>query len=108
MVSLVTHGVGFATFSSPNMTVIMSNAPRERMAMASALASLMRTMGMVCALTLITGFMAVYLGAAGVASPAALSGLVATMRGSLAVISLLSVWAMVTAWRDAPAGSAAS
>jgi hypothetical protein len=46
--------------------------------------------------------MAVYLGPEGVEAPDAEAGLLATMRGSLAVISLLSVWAMVTAWRDAP------
>jgi len=105
VVTLVSHGVGFAVFSSPNMTVIMGSAPRERTAMVSALASQMRTLGMVCALMLITAFMAVHLGSEGVASPRALEGLVATMRGSLGLISLLALWATVTAWRDAPARS---
>ena len=85
------------------MTVIMGNAPRERTAMASALAAQMRSLGMVCALMLITGFMAVQLGRAGVAAPHAVEGLEATMRGALGVISLLALWALVTAWRDAPA-----
>jgi MFS family permease len=101
--SLVTHGLGFATFSSPNMTVIMGNAPRERTAMASALAAQMRGLGMVCALMLITGFMSVHLGADGVAAPHAAQGLAATMWGALGAISLLALWALVTAWRDAPA-----
>jgi MFS family permease len=103
VVSLVTHGVGFALFSSPNMTVIMGNAPGERTSMASALSAQMRSLGMVCALMLITGFMAVKLGPAGVAAPHAVAGLEATMRGSLGVISLLALWALITAWRDAPA-----
>jgi hypothetical protein len=30
-------------------------------------------------------------------------GLRATMKGALGVISLLSLWALFTAWRDAPA-----
>ncbi len=103
VVSLVTHGLGFATFSSPNMTVIMGNAPRERTAMASALAAQMRGLGMVCALMLITGFMSVNLGPAGLAAPHAVEGLAATMWGALGVISLLALWALITAWRDAPA-----
>jgi MFS family permease len=101
--SLVTHGLGFAFFSSPNMTVIMGSAPRERTAMVSALAAQMRGLGMVCALMLITGFMSAELGAAGVAAPHAVAGLEATMWGALGVISLLALWALVTAWRDAPA-----
>jgi MFS family permease len=101
--SLVTHGLGFALFSSPNMTVIMGNAPRERTAMVSALASQMRSLGMVCALTLITGFMSAQLGPAGVAAPHAVAGLKATMWGALGLISLLALWALITAWRDAPA-----
>jgi MFS family permease len=103
VLSLVTHGVGFALFSSPNMTVIMSCAPREGTAMASALAAQMRGLGMVCALMLITAFMSVHLGPAGVAAPHAVAGLEATMRGALGGISLLALWALVTAWRDAPA-----
>jgi MFS family permease len=102
VLSLVTHGLGFAAFSSPNMTVIMGNAPRERTAMASALASLMRSLGMVCALMLITGFMAANLGPEGVSAPHAVAGLEATMWGALGVISLLSLAALLMAWRDAP------
>jgi MFS family permease len=101
--SLVTHGLGFATFSSPNMTVIMGNAPRERTAMASALAALMRSLGMVSALMLITGFMSAKLGPAGVSAPHAAAGLEDTMWGALGVISLLSLASLVMAWRDAPA-----
>jgi membrane protein implicated in regulation of membrane protease activity len=63
----------------------------------------MRGLGMVCALMLITGFMSVHLGPAGVAAPHAAAGLAATMWGALGAISLLALWALVTAWRDAPA-----
>ena len=97
--SLVGHGVGFALFSSPNMAVIMSTAPRERTAMASALASLMRTLGMVFAMMLITVFLAVHVGAAGLGAET-LGGLLTAMRLSFGAISVLAVWALVTAVRD--------
>jgi MFS family permease len=101
--SLAAHGLGFATFSSPNMTVIMGHAPRERTSMASALAAQMRGLGMVCALLVITGFLSAHLGSDGLAAPNAKAGLSGAMGGALGVISLLSLWALVTAWRDAPA-----
>ena len=99
VLSLVGHGVGFALFSSPNMAVIMSPAPRERTAMASALASLMRTLGMVFAMMLITVFLAVHVGAAGLGAET-LGGLLTAMRLSFGAISVLAVWALVTAVRD--------
>ncbi len=99
VLSLVGHGVGFALFSSPNMAVIMSTAPRERTAMASALASLMRTLGMVFAMMLITVFLAVHVGAAGLGAET-LGGLLTAMRLSFGAISVLAVWALVTAVRD--------
>ena len=99
VLSLVGHGVGFALFSSPNMAVIMSTAPRERTAMASALASLMRTLGMVFAMMLITVFLAVHVGRAGLGAET-LGGLLTAMRLSFGAISVLAVWALVTAVRD--------
>ena len=100
--SLALHGVGFALFSTPNMTVIMAGAPRERTAMASALAAQMRTLGMVSSMTLITLFLAVFLGTAALGAES-LPAFVRAMRLALAAISVLSVVALVTAWRDAPA-----
>ena len=99
VLSLVGHGVGFALFSSPNMAVIMSTAPSERTAMASALASLMRTLGMVFAMMLITVFLAVHVGRAGLGADT-LGGLLTAMRLSFGAISVLAVWALVTAVRD--------
>jgi MFS family permease len=101
--SLALHGVGFAVFSTPNMTVIMAGAPRERTAMASALAAQMRTLGMVTSMTLITVFLAVLLGTAGLGRDS-LPGFVRAMRLALLAISVLSLAALVTAWRDARSG----
>lgn len=101
--SLALHGVGFAVFSTPNMTVIMAGAPRERTAMASALAAQMRTLGMVTSMTLITVFLAVLLGTEGLGRDS-LPGFVRAMRLALLSISVLSLAALVTAWRDARPG----
>jgi MFS family permease len=98
--SLLTHGVGFAFFSSPNMTVIMSSIPPERTSMASALASQMRTLGMVFSMMLITAFLGMELGSEGLDAQNALGGLLSTMRGALGAISILSLLALLTAWRD--------
>ena len=100
--SLALHGVGFALFSTPNMTLIMGGAPRARTSMASALAAQMRTLGMVSSMTLITVFLAILLGTAGLGDHS-LAGFLAAMRGSLAAISGLALVALVMAWRDAPA-----
>jgi MFS family permease len=102
VVSLALHGVGFALFSTPNMTLIMGGAPPARTSMASALAAQMRTLGMVSSMTLITVFLAILLGTAGLGDHS-LAGFLAAMRGSLAAISGLAVVALVMAWRDAPA-----
>ena len=99
--SLALHGVGFALFSTPNMTLIMAGAPRERTSMASALAAQMRTLGMVSSMTLITVFLAILLGTAGLGDHS-LDGFLRAMRSSLAGISGLAVLALVMAWRDAP------
>ena len=104
--SLALHGVGFALFATPNMTLIMTGAPRERTSMASALAAQMRTLGMVSSMTLITVFLAVLLGSDGLDGDS-LPAFVRAMRLSLAGISALAVLALGAAWRDAPAGRGA-
>ena len=44
---LAAHGMGFALFSSPNMTIIMNSVPPNTMSMASALGAKARSLGMV-------------------------------------------------------------
>lgn len=46
-VMLGLQGIGYALFSSPNMTLIMGSVPRERTSMASALGAKSRSLGMV-------------------------------------------------------------
>lgn len=99
VLSLVGHGVGFALFSSPNMKVIMNTAPRERTAMASALAAQMRTLGMVFSMMAITVFLAVHVGGSGLGEHT-LGGLLTAMRWSFGTITVVAVWALATALRD--------
>ena len=99
VIALVGHGTGFALFSSPNMAVIMSTAPRERTALASALAAQMRTLGMVASMMLITLFLAVHVGAEGLGADS-VPGLLKAMRWALGGIGLLAVLALATAVRD--------
>ncbi|MCP4573476.1 MAG: MFS transporter [bacterium] len=101
--TLVCHGLGFALFSSPNMAVIMRSAPRERTAIASALAAQMRSMGMVFAMLVITFFLARHVGEAGLGEETR-EGLRTAMRLSLGTISLLALCALVTSLPDLRAG----
>jgi len=100
VISLALGGLGFAVFSTPNMTLIMASSPRERTSMASALAAQMRTLGMVSSMTLITVCLALFLGTAGLGEQS-LGGFLRAMRLSLAAISAVSLVALVAAWRDA-------
>ena len=98
--SLVMHGIGFALFSSPNMTVIMSNASPQHTAMTSAMSAQMRTLGMVSSMMLITVFLVFNLGAEGLKAETAVAGLLKTMSSALGLIGLLAFLALLTAWCD--------
>ncbi len=97
--ALVGQGTGFALFSSPNMAVIMRSAPKERIGLASAMAAQMRTLGMVTSMMLITLFLSIHVGDAGL-GPDSVPGLLKAMRWALGGIGMLAIWALVTALRD--------
>jgi EmrB/QacA subfamily drug resistance transporter len=54
MVMLATLGLGFALFSSPNISVIMGSVAPRYLGVASGLNSTMRTLGMMASMTVIT------------------------------------------------------
>ncbi|MCK4508526.1 MAG: MFS transporter [Desulfuromonadales bacterium] len=54
MIMLATLGLGFALFSSPNISVIMGSVPPRYLGIASGLNSTMRTLGMMASMTIIT------------------------------------------------------
>lgn len=47
-------GVGFSLFSSPNTTTVMGSVPPKSYGIASSFLATMRTMGMLCSMTIIT------------------------------------------------------
>ncbi len=59
---LIFQGFGFATFSSPNMAIIMNSVPPTKYGVASALSAELRSLGMVFSMMIITVFMSIYLG----------------------------------------------
>jgi MFS family permease len=59
---LAIQGVGFAFFSSPNMTLIMNAVPANRRSIASALSAQARTLGMMAGMLLTAAAISVYIG----------------------------------------------
>ncbi|PLX93958.1 MAG: MFS transporter [Desulfuromonas sp.] len=55
-------GVGFALFSSPNVSVIMGSVPPRYLGIASGLSSSMRTLGMMTSMTIITIIFSILMG----------------------------------------------
>ncbi|MGF1742345.1 MFS transporter [Vibrio profundum] len=59
---LLLQGLGFALFSSPNMSVIMGSVDKSRTSVASALAAKTRSLGMVVSMLVTTIFLALIIG----------------------------------------------
>ena len=59
---LAFQGLGFAMFSSPNMTIIMNSVAPKEYGLASALSANMRSMGMVLSMMVITIYISIYIG----------------------------------------------
>jgi MFS family permease len=51
---LALMGVGFGLFSSPNTTTVMGSVPPKSFGIASSFLATMRTVGMLCSMTIIT------------------------------------------------------
>jgi EmrB/QacA subfamily drug resistance transporter len=61
VVTLVTLGLGFALFSSPNISVIMGSIAPRYLGVASGLNSTMRTLGMMTSMTVITIIFSIFM-----------------------------------------------
>jgi EmrB/QacA subfamily drug resistance transporter len=60
--NLVMLGTGFALFSSPNMNTIMSSVPKHQYGAASGISATMRVVGQIVSMTIVTLFLALYVG----------------------------------------------
>ena len=87
---LVLLGVGFAFFSSPNMTTVMGCVTPKDYGIASSLIATMRTMGMLSAMTVITFLLSLFMGDAPV-SPETAAAYVSTMTTGFVIFTGLSI-----------------
>ncbi|HUG77094.1 MAG TPA: MFS transporter [Burkholderiales bacterium] len=89
---LAVQGVGFALFSTPNMTMVMNAVPPERTGIASALSAASRSLGMVSGMLVVGALVSVNLGHDPVgADPARF---VATMQTSFWILAAVSAVAL--------------
>ena len=89
---LAVQGVGFAFFSSPNMTMVMNAVPPDRTGIASALTATARSLGMVSGMLIVAALVSLNLGHAPVdADPARF---VATMQLSFWILAALTAAAL--------------
>jgi predicted MFS family arabinose efflux permease len=90
---LAVQGLGFAFFSSPNMTMVMNAVPPDRTGIASALSATARSLGMVSGMLIVAALVSLNLGHAPVgADPARF---VATMQLSFWILAALTAAALV-------------
>lgn len=88
MVILVTLGLGFAFFSSPNISVIMGSIEPRYLGVASGLNSTMRTLGMMASMTVITIIFSIFMGEQAV-TLSTQAQFLASMRTALITFSVL-------------------
>ena len=91
---LVWVGIGFAFFSSPNMSTIMSSVDKSRYGQASGIASSMRVFGQIVGMTIVTLFFASLFGNKAVIEVDNALFLTAMKRGfiTFALISLVGIY----------------
>jgi len=89
---LAVQGVGFAFFSSPNMTMVMNAVPPNRTSIASAFSATARSLGMVSGMLIVGALISVNLGHDPVgADPARY---VATMHASFWILAAITALAL--------------
>lgn len=62
MAALVIQSIGFALFSSPNLTMVMNSVSREKSSTAAALTAKARSLGMLAGMTISAALVAIFLG----------------------------------------------
>jgi MFS family permease len=95
---LSVQGVGFAFFSTPNITIVMNAVPAERRSTASALSAQARTLGMMLGMLMTAAVISLYIGHAPVARDPLL--FLRTMSVSFLVLAALSLAALAISARS--------
>ena len=91
---LITLGIGFALFSSPNMNAIMGAVAPRYYGTASGTVSTMRLVGQMTSMALVTVIFSIMIGKAAI-SPANYGQFLDSMRLSLAIFTVLCIVGMV-------------
>ena len=101
---LAVQGLGFALFSSPNMTMIMNSVARERASTASAFSAMARNFGMLCGMVITSVAISLSIGSAPVSGdPLAFVPVMTTMFIVLAVLNLAALAISLTGQGHKPA-----
>jgi MFS family permease len=90
MVMLAILGLGFALFSSPNVSVIMGSVAPRYLGVASGLNSTMRTLGMMTSMTIITIIFSIFMAGHAV-TPQTQAQFLLSMHAALLTFSVLCV-----------------
>lgn len=86
MVMLTILGLGFALFSSPNISVIMGSVESRYLGVASGLNSTMRTLGMMASMTVVTIIFSIFM-AGHTVTPATQQAFLSSMRAAMITFS---------------------
>jgi MFS family permease len=97
---LAVQGIGFAFFSSPNMTTIMNAVPAHRRSIASALAAQARSLGMLAGMLITAALVSLYIGDQPLEHDPLL--FVRTMTTAFVVLAALSLTALGLSLKSGP------
>ena len=98
---MVFQGLGFALFSAPNITIVMHSVQPDGRSMASALSGLMRSLGMVVSMFVVTAALSTRLGTAAVAErPAEFLSVMTWSFAAFAALTAAAVTAAALACRS--------
>ena len=99
---MVTQGLGFALFSAPNIAVIMTSVGPEERGVTSALSAVMRSMGMMVSMFIVTALLSLRLGAHAVADRP--EAFLSVMTWSFTVFAALTALGVILAARSPETG----
>ena len=96
--TMVFQGLGFALFSAPNIALIMNSVGPAERGLASALSAVMRSLGMVIGMFIVTAFLSMRLGDVAIDDRPA--DFLSAMRWSFVIFAVLAALGVVQAVRS--------